>query len=110
MDDDDLLRELFEHATPAHIGAAMRAFSAPGVLVLGDHVVDATSGPPYNVKIFAFNSPPHYCTCPSWKYERGLDEDGNCKHIRYVQHLWLPTNGWYILQEDPRDRPKEDTS
>jgi len=25
------------------------------------------------------------CTCPSWVYQNGTDEEGDCKHIRFAK-------------------------
>ncbi len=110
MNDDTLLKELFADATPAHIQAAMRAFNAPGVLVLGNHQVPSSNrAGHYTVRIF-MGGPTQWCSCPSYIFERSLDKEGNCKHIRAVKYSPLPNNEWYVLKEDPRERPKENSS
>lgn len=32
------------------------------------------------------------CTCPHWQH-RCVDNDQDCKHIKALKEIWLPTRG-----------------
>ena len=92
-----LLEEALAINTPAHLNAL-------GVLTRSEIMeVPGSNSSLYEIRLYSDGH--HYCSCPSMKFERGLDDDKHCKHIRATQF----TQGleWSITRDDDDGRNYE---
>jgi len=76
---------------------------ALGVIARSRAVIIGGSSPDVNrYTVYLYSDAKHCCTCPSFKYERGL-QDGTCKHIRRALDADPSYPFEYIVKEDQND-------
>jgi len=95
--DEAILDEALAINTPAHLRVL-------GVLTRSELIeVPGSNDKLWQVRLYSDDK--HYCNCPSMKFERGLDDDKQCKHIRATKF----TQGlkWSVVKGEGHDDENE---
>ncbi len=99
--DEMLLQEALSINTHAHLRAL-------GVVLRSELIEVPGSGSALH-SLRLYTDAHHWCSCQSFTFERGLDDDGNCKHIRATIGSGTKNINYELVKDDddvPADKKR----